>query len=246
MDLNIDDILAGVSHPHQLHPSQFSQPQIDPSTSLLDHQNLVRAWTTERCTSHLQPYPTELLQIIMARVQAQITKIEDLSNSDPNSTNGISNQNLNLTLSILQTDLSRTQFLFRSLLRCRLSKITKHAAFYLEQLNNSETKAGLLGDSEIQFLRNHQALLSAFYSGSFLDAFPPQLRRLDDRAGGNSMVEGPDMQEAVFTRCLVEHWESDPGDDGEGIELRMRKGEVWVVRWEDIQDGVKLGMLELI
>jgi len=246
MDLDIDDILADVSHPHQLHPSQFSPSQIDPSTSFLDHQKLVRAWTTERCTSHLQVYPTELLQTITARVQAQITKIEDLSNSDPNTTNGTSNQNLNLTLSILQTDLSRSQFLVRSLLRCRLSKITKHAAFYLEQLNTSDTKTGLLGDSEIQFLRNHQALLSNFYSGSFLDAFPPQLRKLDDKAGGNSMVEGPDMQEAVFVRCLGERWESDPGDEGESIELRMRRGEVWVVRWEDVQEGVKSGMLELL
>lgn len=182
----------------------------------------------------------------MARVQAQIMKIEDLSNSDPNTTNGTSNQNLNLTLSILQTDLSRTQFLVRSLLRCRLAKITKHAAFYLEQLNTSDTKTGLLGDSEIQFLRSHQALLSSFYSGSFLDAFPPQLRKLDDKAGGNSMVEGPDLQEAIFVRCLGERWESDPGDDGEGIELTLRRGEVWVVRWEDVQEGVKSGMLELL
>jgi GINS complex subunit 4 len=188
----------------------------------------------------------ELLQTIMARVQAQITKIEDLSNSDPNSTNGSSNQNLNLTLSILQTDLSRTQFLVRSLLRCRLAKITKHAAFYLEQLNQRESKDGLLGESEVQFLRSHQALLSNFYSGSFLDAFPPQLRKLDDIAGGNSMIEGPDMQEAVFVRCLGERWESDVGEDGERIELRMRRGEVWVVRWEDVKEGVVSGMLELL
>ena len=60
------------------------------------------------------------------------------------------------------------------------------------------------------------------------------------------MVEGPDVQEAVFVRCLGEHWESDPGADGEGIELRMRRGEVWVVRWEDVQDGVKAGALELL
>jgi GINS complex subunit 4 len=246
MDLDIDDILAGVSHPHQLHPSQFPQAQIDPSTSFSDHQKLVRAWTTERCTSHLQAYPADLLRIIMARVQAQIMKIEDLSNSDPNSTNGTSNQNLNLTLSILQTDLSRTQFLVRSLLRCRLAKITKYAGFYLEQLNTSDTKDGLLGESEIHFLRNHQALLSNFYSGSFLDAFPPHLRRLDDKAGGNSMVEGPDVQEAVFVRCLREYWESDPGADEEGVELRMRIGEVWVARWEDVQDGVKAGTLELL
>jgi GINS complex subunit 4 len=246
MDLDIDDILADVSHPHQLHPSQFSQYQIDPSTSFLDHQKLVRAWTTERCTTHLQSYPTDLLRTTMARVQSQIIKIEDLSNSDPNSTTGTSNQNLNLTLSILQTDLSRTQFLVRSLLRCRLAKITKYAAFYLEQLNTSETKDGLLGESEIHFLRNHQALLSNFYSGSFLDAFPPHLRRLDDKAGGNSMVEGPDVQEAVFVRCLREYWESDPGADEEGVELRMRIGEVWVARWEDVQDGVKAGTLELL
>lgn len=42
------------------------------------------------------------------------------------------------------------------------------------------------------------------YHASFLSSFPPKLRRLDDRAGagGSGMVEGPDLDKAVFVRCL--------------------------------------------
>jgi hypothetical protein len=31
-----------------------------------------------------------------------------------------------------------------------------------------------------------------------------------------------------------------------GVELRMRRGEVWVVRWEDVWKGVLEGELELL
>jgi hypothetical protein len=36
-------------------------------------------------------------------------------------------------------------------------------------------------------------------------------------------------------------------EEGEvGVELRMRRGEVWAVRWEDVWKGVLEGELELL
>ncbi|KAK5452952.1 hypothetical protein LTS15_007101 [Exophiala xenobiotica] len=168
-------------------------------------------------------------------------------------------QNANLVLSILQTDLSRTQFVVRSFLRQRLTKMTKYATFYLGLSKDQDHKilSGYLSTAEVQFLRNHQALLGEFYDVSFLSAFPAGLRRLDDTSGGVSMVEGPDSGQAVVVRCLGEMWanaedveraveERERGGQGGGdreggagagasVELRMRRAEVWVVRWRDVR-----------
>src|SRR5271170_2968419 len=260
MELDISDILADV------HSSSLSQQDQLASTAHLDHQQLTRLWTSERTCPDILPWPTELMQRVMARVQAQIARIEDLAagivptnmpgHGGSGSGTGTGNQNLNLTLSILQTDLSRTQFLVRSLLRQRLAKLTKHAAYYLAQLSAAETKETLLSPAEAEFLRGHQALLAGLYGASFLEAFPAQLRRLDDTAGGVSMVEGPEGKASVFVRCLSERWgrngegegegEDDDDDEGGGGGLRMRRGDVWVVRWEDVKKGVLGGNLELL
>jgi GINS complex subunit 4 len=249
MDLDISDILADV------HSSSVSSHDHLASTAHLDHQQLTRLWTSERTCPDVLPWPTELMQRVMSRIRAQITRIEDLAAGIvPTNLSRASsgNQNLNLTLSILQTDLSRTQFLIRSLLRQRLAKLTKHASYYLTQLN-ADTKADLLSPSEAEFLRGHQVLLAGLYGASFLEAFPAQLRRLDDTAGGVSMVEGPEGKRCVIVRCLSEVWggEDRDGDEDEdstsgGEGLRMRRAEVWVVRWEDVKKGVLDGSLELL
>jgi GINS complex subunit 4 len=242
MELDISDILADV---HSSSSPLSSSHDHLVSTAHLDHQQLTRLWTSERTCPDVLPWPTELMQRVMSRVRAQITRIEDLAAGIVPTNlagSGSGNQNLNLTLSILQTDLSRTQFLVRSLLRQRLAKLTKHAGYYVAQLN-ANANACVLSPSEAQFLRAHQALLAGLYGASFLDAFPAQLRKLDDTAGGVSMVEGPEPKESVFVRCLAETWRGD-GDDDDG--LNMKRGEVWVVRWEDVKKGVLDGSLELL
>jgi GINS complex subunit 4 len=255
MELDISDILAVI------HSSSLSPQEQLASTAHLDHQQLTRLWISERTCPDILPWPTELMQRVMARVQAQITRIEDLAAGivptnmpgHSSSGSGTGNQNLNLTLSILQTDLSRTQFLVRSLLRQRLAKLTKYAAYYLAQLSAAETKETLLSPAEVEFLRGHQAQLAGLYGASFLEAFPAQLRRLDDTAGGVSMVEGPEGKASVFVRCLSERWgrsmgeeDEEEDDDNGGGGLRMRRGEVWVARWEDMKKGVLSGSLELL
>ncbi|KAL2398533.1 hypothetical protein ABEF93_001073 [Exophiala dermatitidis] len=292
IDIDISDILAEVSRP--TNANSQSQPSYSDTDAFTDHQLLTRAWTSERCAPELLPYPSDLLDRVMARSQAQITKIEDLASSGgegltapslaANNYGGRSRnvtsstpQNTNLVLSILQTDLSRTQFLVRGFLRQRLHKITKHAGWYLAQLEQAESGAesggggyGYLSRAEAQFLRAHQALLSDFYGASFLNAFPQALRRLDDSTGGVPMVEPPDADTAVVVRCLSSEgrgrdegegvWSNEPDLDdmsqgvsdqdkrggGATVELRMRRGEVWVVRWRDVRGGVERGELELL
>ncbi|RMD44035.1 hypothetical protein DV735_g1073, partial [Chaetothyriales sp. CBS 134920] len=210
MDVDISDILAEAGRGG---PSSSSLPTgyYDVDTAYTDHILLTRAWTSERCTPALLPYPSALVERVMSRVRSQIARIEDLASGISDGTTypapapapPPSNQNLNLILSILQTDLSRTQFLLRSLLRQRLAKIGKFAQFYVQQLDP-------------RFLRHHQVLLHSYYDATFLAGFPPALRRLDDSSGGVSMVDGPDVDAAVV----------------------MHQGDVMIVRWRDVSRAV--------
>jgi GINS complex subunit 4 len=81
----------------------------------------VRAWACERAAPDLLPWLAKLMQHVMQRVREQISHIEDMSGGGAGyqgpAGEGGGNQNLNLALSILQTDLLRTQFVVRSLLR---------------------------------------------------------------------------------------------------------------------------------
>lgn len=217
----------------------------------------------------------------------QIETIEDLAASSADTvsnSNTSHNPNLNLRLSILQTDLARTQYILRSLLRARLAKLTKHSMHYLVQLasrnknplssasqsqSQSQSQSSTnpnttpedsvpdisalvdtapLSGPETSFVHAHQTLLAGHYGGSFLGAFPPQLRRLDDNAGGTSMVQGPETREVVFVRCLGA--EVPVFVDGEGGEqdvgVVMRMGDVWVVRWEGVRRAWERGEVELL
>ena len=59
----------------------------------------------------------------------------------------------------------------------------------------------LLSSHEASYAQVHTALLERHYHSSFLSSFPQKLQRFDDRAGV-SMIEGPDLDKAVFVRCL--------------------------------------------
>ncbi|KAL4877546.1 hypothetical protein BJY04DRAFT_126066 [Aspergillus karnatakaensis] len=269
--MDIDDILASVDH------ADVSSPE----STALDHQLLTRFWVAERSVPELLPWPRRLMDRMMERVRQQIETIEDLAaaSSDPSSsTNAPSTTNQTLTLSILQTDLSRTQYLLRSLLRSRLAKLTKHSMHYLilhsssnpsqhqppstdpkmqqpedsipplpaPSYTNPDTP---LSDSEAEFLHAHQLLLARHFGSSFLSSFPPQLRRLDDNAGGTSMIQGPDKREVVFVRCLAEEVVVlAPGEGGEEdvVGGTMRMGDVWVVRWEGIRRAWERGDVEVL
>jgi GINS complex subunit 4 len=240
--MDIDDILADLDR---------NQPA-SPETTAIDHQQLTRFWVSERAAPDLLKWPSELMDRVMSRVRKQIETIEDITAGVGMNGASTGSSNSNLMLSILQTDLSRTQYIIRSLLRQRLAKLTKYAMHYL----TTDDRSALLSPQEQSFLQNHQALLSNFYGASFLSALPAQYQRLDDNAGGLNMVEGPDGKKAVFVRCLAERWSNDPAyedydedDDRAAVEndaLTMRRGQVWVVRWEDVKQGVGKGALELL
>lgn len=102
-----------------------------------------------------------------------------------------------------------------------------------------------LSPSETHYLTTHQSLLHAHYKASFLSLFPPALRRLDDTAGGVSMIERPDLETAVFVRVL-----RDVDDmvvvEGTDVAFELRRGGVFVVRYSAVRDLVGGGSVELL
>jgi GINS complex subunit 4 len=108
-----------------------------------------------------------------------------------------------------------------------------------------------LAPSELAYLKSHLALLNNHYLSSFLRNFPEQLRRLDDTAGGISMVEEPDVDSAVFCR-VVKRIAGEEGEEGvvripgTDTEYRLAMGDVYVVRYSAVREFVVKGEIELI
>ncbi|KAF2271681.1 GINS complex, Sld5 component [Westerdykella ornata] len=219
--MDIDDLLAEVS------AGAIPQQQ-------RDLQELTRAWVAERCAPEILEWPENLMGRVLGRIRKQIELVEEQT--------GDMDAKTNFKLIIVQTELERFKFLVRSFLRARIKKIDAHPHHLLSLL---PTNPRLLSPSEQQYLTAHQSLLSAHYAASFLSQFPAPLQKLDDTTGGVSMIDRPDTQSAVFARALrdCEVW-SEGG--GEGARVRMRRGDVWVVRWGGVRAAVERGDVELI
>lgn len=102
-----------------------------------------------------------------------------------------------------------------------------------------------LSESEIAYATKHQAVLHAHYVASFLGSFPAALQRLDDTAGGISMVDAPDLDTAVFVRALRNVVVEGKGRDLDE-SMDARAGEVVVARWSDVKSLVERGDAELV
>ncbi|KAL8952338.1 MAG: hypothetical protein Q9222_001749 [Ikaeria aurantiellina] len=197
-----------------------------PGVENRDLQELTRAWVIERSAPELLPWPSALMDRVLDRIHQQA------SNIDPKT---------NFRLIIIQTELERFKFLVRTFLRTRLAKIDKYALYYM----NDPSQAARLSPAEVQYANSHQALLHAHYRSSFLSQFPTSLQRLDDTAGGISMIEQPDVDTAVFVRALRDVDEPITVE-GTDINFEMRRGDVYIVRWSAVRELVLGGDAELI
>jgi hypothetical protein len=103
-----------------------------------------------------------------------------------------------------------------------------------------------LSTTESQYITHRCTLLSHHFSTSFLSSFPPQLQKLDDTAGGISMVDAPDTDAAVFVRVLRDagHVEVQ-GEAGVGV-VELRRGDVWCVRWSAVREACLRGDVEMV
>jgi len=199
-----------------------------------DIQNLTTAWIAERSAPEIMPFQAALVDRLTERIRQQIELVEmETGNLDPTS---------NFRLILVQTELERVKYLVRAYLRIRMHKIDKYS-FHI--LSNASVRSKL-APSEVSYLKSHLALLNNHFLSSFLRNFPEQLRRLDDTAGGISMVEEPDMDSAVFCRVVREVQNAVVRIPGTDTEFELAKGDVYVVRYSAVREFVVSGDVELI
>ncbi|EEY18484.1 DNA replication complex GINS protein SLD5 [Verticillium alfalfae VaMs.102] len=220
--MDIDDILQ------QVDPTTASIP---PETR--DLQALTRAWIAERSAPELLEWPPDnLFERVNARIARQIETIEDMTGDmDPKT---------NFALIVIQTELERFKFLVRSYIRARIAKIDKHTLYYLA----SPALRARLSPTELAYATRHQALLHDHYLSSFLSSFPPQLQNLNDTAGMTSMIDGPDLDAAVFVRLLRDATVEGRGTDSDDA-IDARFGDVLILRWSSARGLVETGVAEL-
>ena len=60
------------------------------------------------------------------------------------------------------------------------------------------------------------------------------------------MVDKPDEDSAVFCRVLRNAGTVDIQGVEKVVQVELRRGDVWVLRWRDIRDAVRKGEVELI
>ena len=252
---DIDDILA-----------DLSAPDAGPSPAA-DLRSLVRAWTLERLSPDLAPWPADLMARCAARISAQVAALEEAHADTASSLGGgggagagADSRGVTLAAIVRQTELERHRFLVRGVVRARLAKLDARPEHYARLLapgpaDSSDSVPGsgnagagrrqpqqrLMSPDEERYLSAHAGLRARLHSAAFLAQFPAQLRRLDDRAataGGAGMVEAPDEERAVFVRVLRGGGEPVvlPGGDGRAA-VRLRKGDVWVLRWRAVREG---------
>ncbi|UNI14787.1 GINS complex subunit [Purpureocillium takamizusanense] len=221
--MDIDDILR------QVDPASDGIPQ-----GTRDLQALTRRWVAERSAPELLQWPSDgLFERVSQRIKDQIERVEDMTGDmDPKT---------NFALIVIQTELERYKFLMRSYLRVRMSKIDKHTLHYL----SSQALRERLSATELAYATRHQALLHNHYLSSFLSSFPPQLQNLNDTAGNVSMVDGPDLDAAVFIRLLRARDVHGRGTDVDNT-LPAEPGDVLILRWSSARDLVDAGDAELV
>ena len=98
---------------------------------------------------------------------------------------------------------------------------------------------------ELAYATRHQAMLHNHYLSSFLSSFPAQLQNLNDTAGNMSMVDGPDVDAAVFVRLLRPRDVRGRGTDAD-TTLFAAAGDVLILRWSSAKVLVDEGHAELV
>ncbi|QPG76930.1 hypothetical protein FOA43_004324 [Brettanomyces nanus] len=184
MDFN--DILQDFENEVKVPKLESDQERSD------DVRKLTNAWIQERAVPELLPYEGDLLDRLLNRVRKQLEFIEVNSIELPKHEGEIK-----LLLVIVENELDRVQFVIRSYVRTRLTKIDEFAIF----LRSSDEELAKLSTNETVYMEKHLELLMDLYNRQFLSNMPVELQALDEVAAGISMVDQPDYDRPVFIKC---------------------------------------------
>jgi len=102
-----------------------------------------------------------------------------------------------------------------------------------------------MSETELAYATRHQAMVHNHYLSSFLSSFPAQLQNLNDTAGNLRMIDGPDLDTAVFVRMLRDAMVEGKGTDSDG-NMDAKHGDVLIMRWSSAKSLVEGSIAELV
>lgn len=200
---------------------------------------LQQAWISERMAPELLPYKDVLITSILNRLKSQIEIIE--LNSIELETN---NQDIKLKLLIIENEIERINFLLRSYLRCRLSKIEEFGIYLNKKSQNGEIKLDeIMSKLELKFMNGHLKILLQLYEKLFINQLPQHLQSVDDESGGISMITSPDQNKFVFVKVLKDNVK--PVRLGE-LEIMLDKNDIHALQYKIIKKHIDRGDVILI
>ncbi|CDR41507.1 CYFA0S07e02982g1_1 [Cyberlindnera fabianii] len=228
MEVSFDDILRDFDR--DTRPEGFDLTEL----KRRDLAELTQAWISERMCPELLDYKEDLLERLLERIRQQVEFIE--MNSIELQT---AEKDIKLHLMIVESELDRVNFLIRSYLRTRLSKIDK----YTVHIRTSEDVVKRLSAEETTYMENHFKALVQLYNSLFLSQMPEHLQALDDTGGGMSMIEEPDMDSPVFVKMLDDVVDTIYiGDE----EIDLVGGGIYLIRYSAVRSHVLDGRAILI
>lgn len=210
------------------------------------HKQLVTAMLNERMAPDILPYKDELMKTVLAELLSQQQFLLDsYEYGDSNAESGVLSADFKLQLMIIETDIQRLSYLVRLYIRTRLAKIDSFLIHYINQTEDQKKEdKPLLSPQERDYMHKHFQILTQLYNNSFLKKFPNFLTLLDDNAGGQKMVDMPDIEQPVFIRVISkEPIVLSLGSEG---ELELVNNGVYVVRYRLIKEFLELGDIVLI
>ncbi|ODQ81203.1 hypothetical protein BABINDRAFT_34054 [Babjeviella inositovora NRRL Y-12698] len=198
-----------------------------------DLTRLMQLVVNERMAPDVLEYEEELLERILARTRLQIEFIEI------NSLELQLEKDIKLQLMIVELELERVNYLIRTYLRTRLSKIDKFTVYITK--NGDMVKR--LSPSEVSYMRKHFEILTTLYKKQFLSRLPELLQLLDDTGGGISMIEEPDLDKPVFVKVVktISH-----SIDVNNEEVELLQDGIYVLRYSAIRLYIMIGDIKLI
>ena len=224
-------------------------------------RSLLVAWQNELHSPSLLPYQFGLVRSIQPLLAARQSALDSPTDSDaavsPSPFASASPWQLNL----YQLELDRLQYVLVDYHRLRLTKLQaapihltlqlngQAGARRLEQLTTDEVEQLLdVSEAELHFLLGYVDIWERVMRGQYLDHMPP----VPEGESSKQLVGGPGMD---MVKVYDDEWfvvvRVVEGDGRErvmmdDIEVELREGEVWLVRFEPFKQLLKDGKVQLI
>ncbi|KND01198.1 DNA replication protein SLD5 [Spizellomyces punctatus DAOM BR117] len=196
-----------------------------------DVKALTQSWINERCAPEILPYQEHLVNNLLEMLNAQAENVEA---QEPNTPDGA------FLLVIYQQEMERIKFVIRSYLRTRLAKIQKYTLHFLQE----EEYRGRLSTDELAFAEKFQELLERHFMKSCLEELPAFLQRLDDEIGDISMVNRPELDDAVICRVKedIGAFQLDDSDE----TTFMKANNVYILQYKAIRRLLEDNKVDLV